>query len=105
VNLACGASSSPGGGVVGVATGPPTSLKNSSCPDGERIQIILTGWLCFAEWTCGIEPSDPRFAAHALGGSIERQTPRAQSLSTGSVKTTVQTARFAGQILEDESVK
>jgi hypothetical protein len=36
--------SSLSAGVVRVATGIPTSLKNSSCPDGEQVQSILTGF-------------------------------------------------------------
>jgi len=32
-----------GGGVVGVATGTPTSMKNFSCPKGEQIQSMRTG--------------------------------------------------------------
>ena len=32
-----------GGGVVRVATGTPTSMKNFSCPAGEQIQSMRTG--------------------------------------------------------------
>ena len=38
------AASTLGAGVVRVATGVPTSLKNSSCPAGEQMQSILTGF-------------------------------------------------------------
>ena len=43
INAACCSSFSSGGGVVRVATGVPTALKNSSWPAGEQTQSILTG--------------------------------------------------------------
>ena len=43
MNAACSFLSSSGGGVVRVATGTPTSMKNFSCPAGEQIQSIRTG--------------------------------------------------------------
>src|SRR5580692_7625684 len=43
LNAACAASSSLGGGIVRVATGVPTSRKNSSWPAGEQMQSILAG--------------------------------------------------------------
>jgi type IV secretory pathway TrbL component len=42
MNAACSFSLSFGGGVVRVATGTPTSMKNSSCPAGEQIQSMRT---------------------------------------------------------------
>jgi hypothetical protein len=44
MNAASCAASTLGGGVVRVATGIPTSLKNSSWPAGEQMQSILTGF-------------------------------------------------------------
>jgi hypothetical protein len=43
INSACCSSSSFGGGVVRVATGTPTSMKNLSFPAGEQIQSKRTG--------------------------------------------------------------
>jgi hypothetical protein len=44
IDADCCAASSSGGGVVRLATGVPSSLKNSSWPDGEQMQSILTGF-------------------------------------------------------------
>ncbi len=44
MNSACCSGLSFGGGVVRVATGIPTSMKNFSCPAGEQTQISRTGW-------------------------------------------------------------
>ena len=44
MNAASCAASTLGGGVVRIATGIPTSLKNSSWPAGEQMQSILTGF-------------------------------------------------------------
>ena len=43
MNAAWSFSPSFGGGVVRVATGTPTSVKNFSCPAGEQIQSRRTG--------------------------------------------------------------
>jgi hypothetical protein len=43
MNAACSFSPSFGGGVVRVATGTPTSMKNFSCPAGEQTQSMRTG--------------------------------------------------------------
>ena len=43
MKAACSLSLSFIGGVVRVATGTPTSMKNLSCPAGEQMQSMRTG--------------------------------------------------------------
>ena len=43
MNAACSFSPNFGGGVMRVATGTPTSMKNFSCPAGEQMQSMRTG--------------------------------------------------------------
>jgi len=67
MNAAWSLSFSFGGGVVRVATGTPTSMKNFSCPDGEHMHSNRTGleetlwnWCAALEGTFTVSPRPHR---------------------------------------------